>query len=98
MTWKLALLFTLVACPGGKGTDPEPEETDDPPSLGECDEPNADPSACLPTLGDKCGCIPQCMTQTEIDCIDSVCDIECETGTGLSWACEIVDGQCAVAD
>lgn len=86
------LWLTLAGCPGEEGGKPSAEETDQ----VENEDPLPDAGDCLPTLGDRCGCIPQCLTQAQIDAIEDVCDLECETGTELTWACEQVDGECEV--
>jgi hypothetical protein len=68
-------------------------------SLAACGREEAPPPTaadCLPTLGDHCDCYRKCMTQDDIDEIDSRCDLGC--AMPLDWACTVVDGECAVAD
>ncbi|MEQ1566160.1 MAG: hypothetical protein ABMA64_11020 [Myxococcota bacterium] len=57
---------------------------------------------CIPTTGDNCDCSPKCMTQAELDRIDSFCDLGCMFDSGGSsepnWTCEVVDDACAVVE
>lgn len=60
-------------------------------------------SDCIPTTGDNCDCAPKCLTQKELDQIDSFCDLGClfgDTGgsTEPDWTCAVVDGACAVVE
>lgn len=90
----LILLLTLAGCP--RDTSPATSVAGSTDTEAPTDtEPPADD--CLPTFGDHCGCTPQCMTQAQIDAIGDVCDLECETGAELGWACEQVDGACRLA-
>ena len=75
-------------------------------ALSSCQAPAPTADECLPSYGTKRdGCVPQCLTQAEIDDLGDICDIDCvssdtdgEPTDPGSWTCEVVAGACAVAE
>ena len=66
-----------------------------------CTPPPETAADCIPTTGDNCSCTPQCLTQAELDKIDSHCDLGCIFDSGsseLNWTCAEEDGVCVVVE
>ena len=64
-------------------------------SLIACDPAVESVDECIATTGNNCDCEHKCLTQREIDKIDSFCDLGCPDET---WECAVEDGSCVVAD